>query len=173
MLLAPGGEPSFGDDGAGGNGGERRRSERDAACSSAGKGAREPDAEGDQSRYDHDRAGSRGNERERHNGDHRARWACGDLIAERRSRRCRDRERCARDGSCQQRSEHQGVGDAGGTDAVRHLVADSTTEPEENDRRGHDDERHDRGGQRRRGGDPAQAPQVAARHRLTERRMHL
>ena len=32
VLPAPGGEPAFGDDGAGGNGGERRRSERNATC---------------------------------------------------------------------------------------------------------------------------------------------
>ena len=98
--------------------------------------------------------------------------ACGDLIPERRSRRRRDRERRARDGSRQQRPEHE----ASETPAAPMLSAtsraDGTAEPEENDGRGHDDERHDRRGQRRRGGDAAQAPQVAARHRLTERRTH-
>ena len=54
-----------------------------------------------------------------------------------------------------------------------HLLGYDHAEPEEKDRRGGNHERDHASRQRRRGGDVAQAAQVAPRHRLTERRTHV
>ena len=57
-ACAPAAMPALGDDGAGGNRGERCRRERDARRSSAGKRTCEPDAERrPERRHDDDRAG--------------------------------------------------------------------------------------------------------------------
>jgi hypothetical protein len=94
-------------------------------------------------------------------------------MPESKPRRHRHCERRSCNGSRQKRPECKALGNVSRTDAARHFGPDGSTEPKEDGRSDHEEERHDRSGQRRRDCDATQPSQVASRHGLTERRTHL